>query len=487
LRLRTLAPALALPLVVAVAATAAGLHAQLTSSPLGSRLDAPRTLVLPVQVHTPASLSPTQPSPRSGAALAWDPAHHVDLLYGGAGPQGGLGDTWTWNGTTWTQLNPATSPPAMKDAAMAWDSTRGRVVLLGRSDFNPTSGEVPLNMNMDLQTWTWTGATWQRDENAGIATEAFAGSPVLVDDPNAHRLLALAAFRPHSGGTTLYTYAWADGKWTLLDSNLALDSTTFGAAWDTATNKVRLVQTYDGGKAEHVFELAGTSWVDAKDGPAATGAALLTDPTRAGLVQPDTTATWIWDGARWHSLPPPALNGLTGAAAAPDLDRHTVVLFGGRTTGGGVEALSDHTLTWDGSLWSPRGGGPLAVIPARTPSAELVVPACPPQRGPSPTTFTRSGDSLDADITLPAPTPGCTTHSVEIGIVDDNGTPRAITGNPIVVKTGASHIRVRWQNWCGSGVTFFGVGLDHEGVSSEIIRPPSCGDPKQPSTLRLLS
>ena len=35
-------------------------------------------------------------------------------------------DTWSWNGTEWAQLNPATSPPARTNHAMAYDSTRTR-------------------------------------------------------------------------------------------------------------------------------------------------------------------------------------------------------------------------------------------------------------------------------------------------------------------------------------------------------------------------
>jgi hypothetical protein len=488
LRLRTLAPALALPLAVGAAATAAGLHAHFSSSPMASGGPS-QTLhpQLPVAI-TAAPQSPVQPSPRSGAAFAWDAAHHVDLLYGGAGAQGTLSDTWTWDGATWRQLHPATSPPAMKDAAAAWDADRGRTVLLGRSDFDPTTQAMPLNVNLDLQTWTWTGATWARDLDAGIATEGFEGTPVLVDDARDHRLLALAAIRPHSGDTTLYTYAWDAGRWRLLDESLALDTTTFGAAWDSATGTVRLVQTYPAGtKPEHVWTWQGNSWHAEPDGPAASSATLLTNPTSPGLVQPDLTATHVWDGHHWTAHRSPSLNLVTGIAAAPDFDRHTPVLFGGRTATRGATALSDRTWTWDGDGWSLRGGGPFQVVVPRTPPAALDVPACPSQREPLPTAFTRSGDALDVDITLPAPAPGCTAHSVEVAIVDDNGTPLQISGDPVVVKTSASHIRVRWQNWCGGGSTYLGIGLDHNSASSEIVRPPSCGDKSRPSTLRLLS
>ena len=52
------------------------------------------------------------PSARTGAGLVYDPATQQLLLFGGgATPTGPFnGDTRTWNGTTWTQLHPATSP-----------------------------------------------------------------------------------------------------------------------------------------------------------------------------------------------------------------------------------------------------------------------------------------------------------------------------------------------------------------------------------------
>ena len=46
--------------------------------------------------------------------MAYDAATGQLVLFGGFDQQHGadLNDTWTWNGTTWTQLSPATSPPA---------------------------------------------------------------------------------------------------------------------------------------------------------------------------------------------------------------------------------------------------------------------------------------------------------------------------------------------------------------------------------------
>jgi hypothetical protein len=102
-----------------------------------------------VQLH-PA----TSPSPRDGAALVLNSASLADvLLYGGFSVKTGhLADTWSWDGTTWTQLHPATSPGRTSIAWQAADDTSQNQVLL--------FGGVPNHGPIRNSTWTWTGTTW---------------------------------------------------------------------------------------------------------------------------------------------------------------------------------------------------------------------------------------------------------------------------------------------------------------------------------------
>ncbi|HLG92667.1 MAG TPA: hypothetical protein VKY15_06770, partial [Acidimicrobiales bacterium] len=60
----------------------------------------------------------------------------------------GGNDTWTYDGTTWAQQFPATSPPVRDGASMAYDPAIGKVVLFG--------GENPSFLG---DTWTYDG-TW---------------------------------------------------------------------------------------------------------------------------------------------------------------------------------------------------------------------------------------------------------------------------------------------------------------------------------------
>ena len=82
--------------------------------------------------------------------MAFDAATGTTILFGGADARTTFGDTWSWNGTAWTQLSPATSPPARDLASMAYDASLGKIVLFGGFD-----GTTDLN-----DTWTWNGTTW---------------------------------------------------------------------------------------------------------------------------------------------------------------------------------------------------------------------------------------------------------------------------------------------------------------------------------------
>src|SRR5437660_9983239 len=90
----------------------------------------------------------TPPSYRTFAAMAYDSAHAQMVLFGGWGLYGEtvLGDTWTWSGGQWTQRTPATAPSPRYGAAMAYDEPRQRIVLFGGFDGTKHFAD----------TWAWT-------------------------------------------------------------------------------------------------------------------------------------------------------------------------------------------------------------------------------------------------------------------------------------------------------------------------------------------
>jgi hypothetical protein len=103
-------------------------------------------------------MTATGPSAREGAALAYDQARHRLVLFGGQDGDAGhaLGDTWEYDGTAWTQIMPASSPPARGFAGMAYEIERRRIVLFGGHDLSQTQAQG------FGDTWEWDGTKWTR-------------------------------------------------------------------------------------------------------------------------------------------------------------------------------------------------------------------------------------------------------------------------------------------------------------------------------------
>lgn len=101
------------------------------------------------------------PSERASEGLSRYDSGGVVLLFGGSPINGpAVNDTWSWDGTTWTQLRPPRAPSARfklgYGTGMAYDPLRHEVVLFGGDD-GVTPAEAGLN-----DTWTWSGTSWAR-------------------------------------------------------------------------------------------------------------------------------------------------------------------------------------------------------------------------------------------------------------------------------------------------------------------------------------
>ncbi|HEX4006090.1 MAG TPA: kelch repeat-containing protein [Acidobacteriaceae bacterium] len=288
------------------------------------------------------------------AAIAYDAAHGQVLMFGGmGGPAGILDDTWTWNGTSWTQESPGTSPAARYGAAIAYDAAHGQVVLFGGLDANGNSlGD----------TWVWNGTTWTQ--------------PTLAASPSARQYSGMA-YDAAQGEVVLFggqgqnpypmfndTWTWNGSTWTqLTPASSPLNRYGFSMAYDPAQGQVVLF----GGKAYFPSEYYiidvndtwtwdGTTWTQAvpwgatgsptarTGGSMAYDAALGQAVLFGGAGGVYTADTWGWNGAAWSELNSSGaayLYGRADAAMAYDPVRDQMVLFGGGTYSVGV--LSD---TW---------------------------------------------------------------------------------------------------------------------------------------------
>ncbi len=95
------------------------------------------------------------PPPRRGHKMAYDSRRGVTVLFGGMNDDINTlyGDTWEFDGESWTQVaNFGPSPRAWHD--VVFHETRGTVILFGGSDtiFEPTV--------VHGDTWEWNGSTW---------------------------------------------------------------------------------------------------------------------------------------------------------------------------------------------------------------------------------------------------------------------------------------------------------------------------------------
>ena len=84
--------------------------------------------------------------------MTFDSARAVMVLFGGHNttPMNPLADTWEWDGTTWNERTPSTAPPARIGAAMAYDAARVVAVLFGGIAATGPLGD----------TWEWDGTNW---------------------------------------------------------------------------------------------------------------------------------------------------------------------------------------------------------------------------------------------------------------------------------------------------------------------------------------
>jgi hypothetical protein len=123
----------------------------------------------------------TSPPARMGASMAYDAATSNVVMFSGYNSRFALSGTWVWDGSTWTKQAPATSPAARWGASMAYDVATSDVVLFG--GFDPVTGTKDFG-----DTWVWDGSTWTKQAPAtspsarylaSMAYDAATGNVVL--------------------------------------------------------------------------------------------------------------------------------------------------------------------------------------------------------------------------------------------------------------------------------------------------------------------
>jgi hypothetical protein len=261
----------------------------------------------------------TSPAARTAAAMTYDLFHDRLVLFGGVGRNGPgttqLNDTWTFDGTNWTQQSPANSPPAKYYADIVFDSARGVFVMYG--------GNATFSSPGTNETWEYDGVTW---------TQRFPAT-----DPG----------------------------------NLGLHAMVF----DSVRNRTVLYGGMPGGNpivdSHQTWEYDGVTWTQRfpanNPGPleahamcfhAGVGKTILFGGVNANPSVPpsaiDSDKTWAFDGTNWAELPVPGVRPprRERARLAYDPFRQVCLLVGGMHYSNGQPRADTWELQQTGANWT---------------------------------------------------------------------------------------------------------------------------------------
>lgn len=345
------------------------------------------------------------PAGRYAGAMAFDAVRQRMVLFGGFNVASvNFSDTWEWDGAAWSQRATGT-PVARTGASMAFDPGRGRIIMFGGRL------QVEDEISWSSRTWEWDGTAWVSNLTGQPSSRWLAG---MTLDTQKQRIVLyggedqsgaplgdsweLASRIPITGqptsvvtnfGQTASFNIVATGtglsyKWRRNGVDLSNDARISGAT--TASLQIAQVALQDEGSYDVVISsvcgvetsqqatlsvaTCPSSWQDlGVSGPGARwlGAAAA-DVSRKQIVLfggMSTTSgtrlgdTWIWNGNGWSQ------RVVSGPSARADHAMATfgsgVLLFGGRDTAGSVN--KDDTWLWNGTSWSLLN--PLHKPPAR--------------------------------------------------------------------------------------------------------------------------
>ncbi len=260
-----------------------------------------------------AVASGTGPSPREGAAMAYDPKDGYVVLFGGSKPSGAeLGDTWTYHNGTWANLTASlsSSPSPRSGAGMSWDPSSTRLVLFGGQG---ASGSL-LN-----DTWVFSGGSWTNVTSALLRSPPPTYAPSLTTDSA-------------DGAVILFGGAWAKGafgqtwEWR-------------GSGWTNLTGSLTVAP-------------AARLWVASADDPWDAGVLVFGGYDDNATYFSDT---WLFHAGTWTNLTP-GLSISPGRLIEASLlqeggEQGLVLAFGSSVSGGGVPSENPSTWVWRSGKW----------------------------------------------------------------------------------------------------------------------------------------
>jgi hypothetical protein len=341
-----------------VAIQSGGLTPGVPLIPVTLGTNARPTVFAPGELNWTLVVPSRSPSPRAGAAMAYDPVDGYILLFGGCASNVpdynshlcvGLGDTWKFQNGTWTNLTPTisgASPSPRTDAGMVWDSADGYLLMFGGY-----TGTITYH-----DTWAFQGGAWYPITTAQSPSPRYAPG-MAYDARDGYTVLFGGAWTNSSSPsppTNSYqdTWTYRAGVWTNITS-VGAPAPRFSMGMDYDANLQQVVMFGGWSAAEPLsfgdtWTFAGGVWseVSSPNPPPARnylsmvydsglGGSVLTQGHVVSQTYPD-----LWQfrsNESWTSLPVyvvPA--GRWGAGLAFDDATETLVLFGGYSPSGAL-------------------------------------------------------------------------------------------------------------------------------------------------------
>jgi len=294
----------------------------------------------------PTAEPPVGPPARWLHVMAYDSHRKRLVMFGGIDSNSNvLGDTWEWDGTTWTQNTATPAPAARSGAMMAYDPKRGVIVLAG--------GGASTLLN---DVWEYDGTWHDRTPASGPTVNA----GVMAFDTASGQLVA---FANGAGGTNAdHTYAWVGTTW--VDLALTVEPPPRNQMLiASAGARLLMIGGFNTQAEEWIFD--GGAWSQPTAPSPRYDFMIANDQPRGQLVmfggqsRADNSylgETWLFTKSGWQQVTTGTMPGArSNGAIAYDGGAHDVLMFGG-TNG---SALAE-TWAWDGAWHSKSGTMPPA-------------------------------------------------------------------------------------------------------------------------------
>lgn len=327
--------------------------------------------------------TPAQLLGRNGAALAYDAARQRTVLFGGTVANGVAGDTWEWDGATWTFVR---SDPQLAGSQnlMVFDRARGRCVRFGTgptagyflsewdgSAWTPISPQLPAMLSLgydeannrlvahdNLQLYHFNGTGWSPVPNAYLPWNGNSNTVLAYD--RARQQLMLAVGTPQ----TVLMYDWTGFSFVLNSPTAGPPARNqFQPVYDSSRQCLLIACGYDSNHyvmRSDLWEWNGLQWRlrDASPpirtvlGPSFSNVTVDTSRSRivlfAGATAVFSPAVWEWDSHQWHEISvPQILPRGPGGPLAYDSLRQRVVMVAARL------GSTLQTWTYDGVNFTP--------------------------------------------------------------------------------------------------------------------------------------